>query len=96
MVADGHLVEQETAPGEDALQGRSAGRRLGPAPTSSQATNYWLPYTVVDAFLTYEVSDNVKLDLNVENVFDRYYIDALDGWMPAPGRTIRASMTASF
>jgi len=73
-----------------------AGGRLGPPPSSSQATNYWLPYTVVDAFLTYEVNDNVQLDLGVENLFDRYYIDALDGWMPAPGRTIRASMTASF
>jgi hemoglobin/transferrin/lactoferrin receptor protein len=73
-----------------------AGARLGPLPVSAQQTNFWLPYTVVDAFVSYKVTDDVTFDLKGENLADRYYIDALNGWMPSPGRTIRASMTATF
>jgi len=74
----------------------SVGNRLGPLPSSWQQTNFWLPYTVYDGFVTYKVSDNLQLDLNGENLFDRYYVDALDGWMPAPGRTIRAGATMRY
>jgi len=74
----------------------SVGSRLGPLPSSWQQTNFWLPYTVYDGFVSYKVSDNLQLDLNGENLFDRYYIDALDGWMPSPGRTVRASATMRY
>jgi hemoglobin/transferrin/lactoferrin receptor protein len=73
------------------------GARVGPAPTSYlQSTNYWLPYTLVDAYVDYKIHDNVTLNISGENLTDRYYIDALNGWMPSPGRTIRASLTAQF
>ena len=74
----------------------AAGNRLGPLPTSPQQTNFWVPYTVYDAFASYKVNENVTFELNAENLFDRYYIDALDGWMPSPGRTIRTELTTRF
>ncbi len=74
-----------------------AGARLAPLTTSDrQRTPFWMPYTTVDAFASYEVNDRLTFDLQAENLFDRYYIDAMDGWVPAPGRTVRASLTAKF
>lgn len=64
--------------------------------SDAQRTAYWLPYTVFDAFASYKATDKITLDLRVENVTDRYYVDALDGWMAAPGRTIRTSLTVQF
>lgn len=74
------------------------GKRLGSIPGGSdrQRTPYWLPYTTVDAFASYKINDNFTMDVQAENLFDRYYVDALDGWTPAPGRTIRANLTATF
>jgi hemoglobin/transferrin/lactoferrin receptor protein len=73
-----------------------AGERLAPLGSYHKYTGVWAPYTIADAFASYKVSDNVTFDLKGENLTDRYYVDALDGWMPAPGRTIRASLTAKF
>ncbi|WP_117194929.1 TonB-dependent receptor domain-containing protein [Rhizobium terrae] len=74
-----------------------AGERLSPVtPSARQYTGMWVPYTTVDAFATYKITDNLTFDLQAENLTDRYYIDALDGWNPAPGRTIRAMLTAKF
>ncbi len=74
-----------------------AGKRLAPITTSDrQRTPNWIPYTTVDAFASYEFTKHLKLDVQAENLFDRYYVDAMDGWMPSPGRTIRASLTTKF
>ncbi|NIJ40669.1 hemoglobin/transferrin/lactoferrin receptor protein [Parvibaculum indicum] len=57
----------------------------------------WDHYTLVDFFATYEVNENLSLDVNVDNVLDAYYMDALNtGLMPSPGRTFRASFTYNF
>ena len=61
-----------------------------------QRTAMWLPYTVFDAFATYKMTEQLTLDVRAENLTDRYYVDALDGWMAAPGRTIRTELTARF
>lgn len=74
-----------------------AGKRLSPVTQNArQYTGMWVPYTTVDAFATYKITDNLTFDLQAENLTDRFYIDALDGWNPAPGRTIRATLTAKF
>jgi len=74
-----------------------AGERLSPITQAARMyTGVWNPYTVVDAFATYKVNDNVSLDLQAENLTDRFYVDALDGWNPSPGRTFRATLTAKF
>jgi hemoglobin/transferrin/lactoferrin receptor protein len=86
---------------EDKLQAgiriTQAGARMSPVTQSArQYTGMWVPYTTVDAFATYKITENLTFDLQAENLTDRFYIDALDGWNPAPGRTIRASLTAKF
>lgn len=74
-----------------------SGERMAPLTTSDrQRTAVWQPYTVVDAFASYKVNAHMTFDLKGENIFDRYYVDAMNGWMPSPGRTIRASLTAKF
>lgn len=57
----------------------------------------WKPYTTVDLFGSYDLTDRVSLDLAIDNVTDRYYMDALNlGLMPSPGRTVRLGLTAKF
>lgn len=74
-----------------------AGARLSPVdPSARQYTGMWVPYTTVDAFATYKIRENLTLDLQAENLTDRFYIDALGGWNPSPGRTFRANLTAKF
>lgn len=57
----------------------------------------WDPYTLVDAFVSYKLTKNVTLDAAADNLTDVYYVNPLsNGFMPAPGRTIRMGMTAKF
>lgn len=57
----------------------------------------WDPYTLVDAFVTYNLSKDISLELAADNLTDVYYVNPLsNGYMPAPGRTVRMSMTAKF
>lgn len=72
------------------------GERLAPLGQERQRTGYWNPYTVVDAYLTAKLTSVVTLDLRGENLTDQYYVDALSGWTPSPGRTVRLSLTAQF
>lgn len=78
------------------VRGNDVGKRLTPISTERQRTVYWLPYTVYDAFVTWKATDRLTLDLRGENLTDQYYVDALDGWTPSPGRTVRLNLTASF
>ncbi|AJE45812.1 TonB-dependent receptor [Celeribacter indicus] len=74
-----------------------AGSRMAPLTTSDrQRTAVWRPYAVGDLFVDYDLNDRTRLSLSVENVTDRYYIDALDGWTPAPGRTLRLNLETTF
>ncbi|MCR4159261.1 TonB-dependent receptor [Kerstersia gyiorum] len=58
---------------------------------------YWNPIWVFDAYASYQVNDNLSLDLGINNITNRYYIDPLARVMqPAPGRTIKAGLTARF
>lgn len=57
----------------------------------------WEPYTLVDLFGSYKVNENASLDFSVDNLTDRYYVDALNTiGIPAPGRTFRASFSMKF
>ncbi|MGU3627561.1 TonB-dependent receptor domain-containing protein [Comamonas sp. C24C] len=57
----------------------------------------WHSYVLWDVFASYKLSDRVNVDFNVDNVTDRYYLDALSlGMVPAPGRTARLSVTLQF
>ena len=50
----------------------------------------------MDAFATYKINDSVSLDFQAEILIDKFYVDALDGGNPSPGRTFRATLTAKF
>ena len=49
-------------------------------------------YTVVDLFSQYELNDAMTINLNVDNVFDRAYIQYLDQSY-SPGLNARIGMT---
>lgn len=57
----------------------------------------WDPYTLVDVFVDYKMTDNLTASLRVENLTDKYYVDPLSLVLqPGPGRTFYASLTAKF
>ncbi|MDC7787648.1 TonB-dependent receptor [Rhodoplanes sp. TEM] len=60
-------------------------------------TKMWNPYMLVDAFVQWKIDDNLTLDITGDNLLDRYYVDALGSTeLPAPGRTIKATLTGKF
>ncbi|WP_296556266.1 TonB-dependent receptor [Pigmentiphaga sp.] len=57
----------------------------------------WHGYQIWDLFASYRINDRVSVDFNIDNLTDRYYLDALSlGLVPAPGRTARLSVTMQF
>ncbi|MFK4826171.1 TonB-dependent hemoglobin/transferrin/lactoferrin family receptor [Paenochrobactrum sp. BZR 588] len=57
----------------------------------------WPKRTIVDLFGNYKFNETVSLNFNVENLTNQYYLDPLSFTRaPAPGRTIRAGLTAKF
>jgi len=52
---------------------------------------------VFDAYATYRVHDKLSIDLGINNITNRYYIDPMARVsQPAPGRTIKMGLTARF
>ncbi|MEG0632166.1 MAG: TonB-dependent receptor [Pseudomonas sp.] len=50
-----------------------------------------------DMFLNYKLLENTELNLSVQNLTDRYYLDPLaQSLMPAPGRTWRVGVQSKF
>ena len=57
----------------------------------------WHAYNLVDVYASWKHNDVLSLDFNVDNLTDRYYLDALSlGLVPAPGRTARLGFTVHF
>jgi hemoglobin/transferrin/lactoferrin receptor protein len=57
----------------------------------------WDPYTTIDLTGRYKVGQGLSLDWSVENLTDRFYVEALSlGAIPAPGRTIRVGLTGQL
>ncbi|WP_232060815.1 TonB-dependent receptor [Metapseudomonas otitidis] len=69
-------------------------------PWQTGATTPQIDYravTLYDLFLTYKVLEHAELNLSVQNLTDRYYLDPLaQSFMPAPGRTWRLGVQARF
>jgi len=61
-----------------------------------------VPYTwgeilTVDAYVKFRLNDRYSAELVGTNLNDRYYLDPLSrSLMPAPGRTVRLSLTGRF
>lgn len=57
----------------------------------------WRPYALIDLSATYQVTDWASVDLQVQNLTDRFYVDPLSLiTVPGPGRTLRASLTLKY
>lgn len=57
----------------------------------------WHPYNLLDIYARWKHNDTIAVDFNIDNLTDRYYLDALSlGLVPAPGRTARLSLTLTF
>lgn len=67
------------------------------APTGFNEPVLWHSYNLLDIYASYKFNDDTTLDFTIDNVTDRYYLDALSlGLVPAPGRTARLSLTYNF
>ncbi|WP_444894284.1 TonB-dependent receptor domain-containing protein [Microbulbifer sp. JMSA004] len=67
------------------------------APTSFNEPVLWHSYEVLDIYTSYQFNDSFSMDFTVDNVADKYYLDALSlGLVPAPGRTARLSLTYQY
>ncbi|MPZ39214.1 MAG: outer membrane beta-barrel protein [Rhizobiales bacterium] len=80
------------------LSGRATymGDRAGSYVDGVLPSTLWVAYTVYDAFASYKVDESLRLDVSVENLTDRYYFKLSQATLPAPGRTIRMSLTGKF
>ncbi|CAE15886.1 MULTISPECIES: TonB-dependent receptor domain-containing protein [Photorhabdus] len=57
----------------------------------------WNSVMTVDAYINYQVTPDVIIELSGTNLTDRYYLDPLTrSMMPAPGRTFKLSVTSRF
>ena len=64
---------------------------------SSIQASRWNPYALVDLYASYQLNRNASFDLNIDNLTDRFYVDALSIMpQPGPGRTLRGSVTLKF
>lgn len=55
------------------------------------------PTMTFDAFASYELRDDAKLNFSVENITNQFYLDPLaQSFMPAPGRTYKAALSVKF
>ncbi|CAM4374696.1 TonB-dependent receptor domain-containing protein [Kerstersia similis] len=51
------------------------------------------PVTVVDAFLDYQFHKQASVNVSLQNITNRYYLDPLSqSFMPAPGRTLNVGL----
>ena len=67
------------------------------APVGFNAPVLWHSYKLFDLYSSYKFNEHFSLDFSVENITDRYYLDALSlGVVPAPGRTAKISATLQF
>lgn len=58
---------------------------------------YWNPILVFDAYMNYQLHSNVRVDFNITNLTNEYYIDPMARVsLPAPGRTMTAGLTFKF
>ncbi len=57
----------------------------------------WGQTTVIDAYASYKLHENLSAELTVTNLTDQFYVDpATRSAMAAPGRTLKLSLTGRF
>lgn len=57
----------------------------------------WNPYALVDLSGQFQLTDGLSLDMSVDNLTDRYYVEPMSAaYVPAPGRTVRIGVTGKL
>ncbi|CDG19654.1 TonB-dependent receptor domain-containing protein [Xenorhabdus doucetiae] len=57
----------------------------------------WNPVFTVDAYISYQITPAISMELTGTNLTNRYYLDPLTrSMLPAPGRTFKLSLTSQF
>ena len=57
----------------------------------------WEPYTTTDLFATYQIDDQVNLDIGIDDANDVYYVSPLAiQAKPAHGRTLCFNIATTF
>ncbi len=86
--------------GGDRLRFGAGARYVGERPGNATNTFDLPSYTVADAFATYETKldeHNVRLQLNVKNLFDKvYYSSAVNQYFVAIGDARQVSLSSTF
>lgn len=93
-----HLFEQRLEFGiRSTLMGKRNSIPRYNAPTGFNKPVLWESYQLFDFYGKFNYSDNVSIDFAIDNLTDRYYLDALSlGLVPAPGRTARLGINIQF
>lgn len=74
---------------------RYGGNKIIPGAPNIAA--YYYADALVDLFASYSFPGDIALNVSVENIGDRYYLDPMStDIVPSPGRTYRASLSKSF
>jgi len=57
----------------------------------------WDTILLFDAYASYQLNDDISVELTGSNLSNEYYIDPMSrSAIPAPGRTFKLSLTAKF
>lgn len=76
---------------------RHDGERSLEAAENGAPDSSWNAYTVWDAFAEFRFGGRVEIGMSAENLEDEYYVDALStDVIPAPGRTVKVTLTVNL
>lgn len=67
--------------------------------TGQTVNTGWRPHEIYDLFGSYRIGRNLDLNFSVENLRDRYYVEAMTSSavaIPSPGRTAKVTLTYQF
>lgn len=72
-------------------------KRVVPVLMDTTSSIDWNAYSLVDLYVNYNISNNLKLTMTMDNVFNRYYLDTNNmGLNTAPGRTLHMGLEYRF
>jgi iron complex outermembrane recepter protein len=86
--------EMNSSPASVGLSVNYVDERLG----ETIDPDYRLPeYTLVNLFGSYNVSDNLKLKANLDNIFnEKYYVSSYHKWWTTPGQPMTWTVSAEY
>ncbi|MDY4280669.1 MAG: TonB-dependent receptor [[Pasteurella] mairii] len=72
-------------------------KRITPVLSDTTSSIDWSPYTLIDLYANYDVSNHLRLTMTVDNLLNRYYLDINNmGLNTAPGRTLHLGLEYKF